>query len=556
MKNRVNSELLMIKKKELEMSTPSSFSVPMFRSDMTPEETYAYKVETEELCNFIFEGVLNRVSEPPLYDDDEEEDDAYESGGDDETFPDEPPSMEKSLAIAFEVKSKLERLKDDNINDFFKRYAEVRSFKNRSALCHRQENVLVKSLLIMDNFMSGYVVTPKIVKYQDDHERILEEIKKRSRRGRNWVIPYTFPVQQDAECRHSAVVKLLTVPDSNSTRQLTTGLRFSTMACERRFFADVSHSLGFVATPSSCEETDAPTPYLFEKPQMDIYERIIKPKHSLKKCLLPRFRARCDRETYESSLDNLAEHTSFFAGLWALCSRANLENSVLSAVVSRPQEASFLLRGGDDDDADAAKTVERVRHAIDSIGKRRDMSLTRTFLEFVGCVELTTIGNNQDFYSDLTERYKSASDSNGVHLWTLFDVIKRCFNDSLPVDWRKYLGGDDKHLNMVPSVPNTDESGAVFETCRFVLRCSEIILGSAKRRLGQTLTREEWHRLFTKHASSWTGRMAVVYEKVMNTNDSRTTENFINSSSFLSNNNIGKKISLNTTKSEKIRFAC
>ncbi|KAK3887326.1 hypothetical protein Pcinc_008590 [Petrolisthes cinctipes] len=126
-------------------------------------------------------------------------------------------------------------------------------------------------------------------------------------------------MQQDAECHHSAVVKLLTVPDNNSMRQLTTALRFSKMACKRRFFADVSHSLGFVATPSSCEETDAPTPYLFEKPQMDIYERII--KHSLKKCLLPRFRARYDRETNESSLDNLAEYTSFFAGLWALCSR-------------------------------------------------------------------------------------------------------------------------------------------------------------------------------------------------------------------------------------------
>ncbi|KAK8374170.1 hypothetical protein O3P69_007885 [Scylla paramamosain] len=39
-------------------------------------------------------------------------------------------------------------------------------------------------------------------------------------------------------------------------------------------------------------------------------------------------------------------------------------------------------------------------------------------------------------------------------------------------------------------------------------------------------------------------------------NDSRTTENFINSSTFLTNNNASKKISINETKNERIRQAC
>ncbi|KAK8407561.1 hypothetical protein O3P69_002252 [Scylla paramamosain] len=46
---------------------------------------------------------------------------------------------------------------------------------------------------------------------------------------------------------------------------------------------------------------------------------------------------------------------------------------------------------------------------------------------------------------------------------------------SLPLDWHKLLG-NNKHLNLVPNALNTDEYGALFETARFISKCSEVIL--------------------------------------------------------------------------------
>nr|GBG35367.1 wsv343-like protein [Hemigrapsus takanoi nimavirus] len=567
-KNRVNKELFLIKKKELEMSTPSTISEPIARGSMTPEEVYRYKADTDKLCRDMFDVILEVEAEAAREEEGEcsSDDENYESCGEDDAFSDEEPSLDKDAVMEVERKVVQERLKEDVINGFFNRYAEVRSFKSRSALCHRQKYISVNSLLVTDKLLSGYVVTPKIVKYQDDHACILEEVRSRSKRGKGWVVPYTFPVDKLTGsncCCCEGGVKLLVVPDSYSVRQLTTALRFNTMACERRFFTDVSTSLGFVPQADAHPPSSPSSSFFFNTDNSkycDFYENIIKVQEDLRSCLLPRFRARYAAERYDSSMKNLEGHTSFFAGLWAICAKANLENTVLSAVVSCPQEASYTLKGNSNA-ANNDSMAKHVARAVEAIGTRKQTSIVKTFLEFAGCVDLvsmdkkttTPIEADQDFYLKLVKTYRRANDCNGTHLWSLFSVMKRCFDNSLPLDWRKLLG-NNRHLNLVPNAPNTDESGALFETARFISRCSELTLGKARRRLKECITREEWRDLLT--GNGWSSKIALVYEKVMNTNDSRTTENFINSSTFLSNNNVSKKISINETKNEKIRQAC
>lgn len=568
-KHRVNKELFLIKKKELEVSTPSIISVPIARDSMTPEEVYRYKADTDELCRDMFDAILEVEAEAVRKEEGEEcssDDEDYESCGEDDAFSDEEPSLDKDAVMKEERKVVQERLKEDVINGFFSRYAEVKSFRSRSALCHRQKYISVNSLLVMDGLLSGYVVTPKIVKYQDDHARILEEVRSRSKRGKGWVVPYTFPVDKlsgSSCCCCKGGVKLLVVPDSSSVRQLTTALRFNTMACERRFFTDVSTSLGFVPQ-ADAHPPSSSSSFLFfntdNSKYCDFYQNIIKVQEELRSCLLPRFRARYAAETYDSSMKNLKNHASFFAGLWAICAKANLENTVLSAVVSCPQEASYTLKGNSNA-ANNDSMAKHVARAVEAIGNRKQTSIVKTFLEFAGCVDLVSMDKkttisieaDQDFFLKLVNTYNCVNDCNGTHLWTLFSVMKRCFDNSLPLDWRKLLG-NNRHLNLVPNAPNTDESGALFETARFISRCSELILGKTRRRLKECITREEWRDLLT--GNGWSSKIALVYEKVMNTNDSRTTENFINSSTFLSNNNVSKKISINETKNEKVRQTC
>ena len=571
-KNRVNKELFLIKKKELEMSTPSISSVPIARESMTPEEVYRYKADTDKLSRDMFDVILEVEAEAVREEEEEEEecspdDEDYESCGEDEAFSDEEPSLDKDAVMKVERKVVQERLKEDVINSFFNRYADVRSFRSRSALCHRQKYISVNSLLVMDKFLSGYVVTPKIVKYQDDQARILEEVRIRSKRGKGWVVPYTFPVDKLTGsdcCSCKGGVKLLVVPDSSSIRQLTTALRFNTMACERRFFTDVSTSLGFVPQADAHPLSSSSSSLFFNTDNSkycDFYENIIKVQEDLRSCLLPRFRARYATETYDSSVKNLEDHASFFAGLWAICAKANLENTVLSAVVSCPQEASYTLKGNNSNATNKDSIAKHVARAIDAIGNRKQISIVKTFQEFAGCVDLvsmdkratTLIEADQKFFSELVKTHNRVNDCNGTHLWTLFSVLKSCFDNSLPLNWHKLLG-NNRHLNLVPNAPNTDESGALFETARFISRCSELILGKTRKRLKECITREEWRNLLT--GNGWFSNIALVYEKVMNTNDSRTTENFINSSTFLSNNNVSKKISINETNNEKIRQAC
>ena len=552
-KNRVNKELFLIKKKELEMSTPSITSVPIARESMTPEEVYRYKADTDKLCREMFDVILE-VEEAEEEGGGDCSSNDYESCGEDNAFSDEEPGLDKDAVMEVEKKVVRERLKEEVINDFFNRYAEVRSFRSRSALCHRQQYISVSSLLLMDKFLSGYIVTPKIVKYQDDHARILEEVRSRSKRGKGWVVPYTFPVTEEGGCCcKDGVVKLLVVPDSSSVQQLTTALRFNTLACERRFFTDVSTSLGFV-TQADAHPISSSSFFNTENSKYcDFYENIIKVQDNLRSCLLPRFRARYAAEMYDSSMKNLEDHASFFAGLWAICAKANLESTVLSAVVSCPQEASYTLKGNSNNNN--SNDSKHVARAVEAIGNRKQISLVKTFLEFAGCVDLVSMKTTADenFFLKLVNTYNRANDCNGTHLWTLFSVMKRCFNNSLPLNWCKLLG-NNRHLNLMPSVPNTDESGVLFETARFISRCSELILGKTRRRLKECISREEWRDLLT--GDGWFSKIALVYEKVMNTNDSRTTENFINSSTFLSNNNVSKKICINETKNEKIRQAC
>ena len=545
-KNRVNKELFLIKKKELDMSIPSINSVPITRESMTSEEIYRYKADTDKLCRDMFDVILEVEAEARKEEQCESDDENYESFGEEIAFSDEDSSSVGRKAIQ-------ERLKEDVINDFFKRYAEVKSFRSRSALCHRQKYVSIDFLLVTDKLLSGYIVTPKIIKYQDEQDRILEELRCRSKRGKGWIVPYTFPVDK-MKCHCKGGVKLLVVPDNFSIRQLTTALRFNTMACERRFFTDVSTSLGFV--PRANAHSPPPTSSLFFKTNdskyCDFYENIIKVQEDLRSCLVPRFRARYAAETYDSSMKNLEEHASFFAGLWAICAKANLENTVLSAVVSCPQEACYILKDNIVNNISIAKHVAR---AVEALGNRKQITIIKTFLEFSGCVNLIAMDKeiDPDFFLKLVNTYKRANDCNGTHLWTLFSVMKRCFDDSLPLDWCRLLG-NNRHLNLVPNAPNTDESGALFETARFIFRCSEMILGNARKRLKECIAKEEWRELLG--GNGWFSKITLVYEKVMNASDSRTTENFINSSTFLSNNNVSKKIALNETENEKIRQAC
>ncbi|KAK8407545.1 hypothetical protein O3P69_002238 [Scylla paramamosain] len=62
-KSRISKELFLIKKKELEISTPSITSVPIGRESMTPEEVYRYKSDTDKLCRDMFDVILEVETE-------------------------------------------------------------------------------------------------------------------------------------------------------------------------------------------------------------------------------------------------------------------------------------------------------------------------------------------------------------------------------------------------------------------------------------------------------------------------------------------------------------
>ena len=570
-KNSINRDLMLLKGKELYMTSANEGMSIVCKSDMSPDESFRYKSNTEFLVKDMFNVIKKDITaiEKKCEDENEDEDDNFLFEDDDDEKEKDGVRGEDDESDKHPSPTSCISFNDDIVNDFFNRYSEVKSFTCRSALCHRQEFVSIDAILVLDKFLSGYIVTPKVVKDYNNHEEVLKEVRERSARGHRWVIPFSFPISEikGDSCKCEKCVKLLCIPESNNLKQLVKALRFNTMACERRFFTDASMSLGFVKIVRRQQQQHhfEPIGNQFDtkaSKYCGYYNNVVKEQNGIAECLKPRLRAIYGKDYYVRQ-KKLRDHISFFTGLWAMASKANLEESVLTAVMSRPSEACFTLsQKSKNEEDDSAARRKQVKHAFDQIGSR-SQTLSGSFLEMVECTRRInslvhkSVHKDRQYFLGLIQTYRDGKECNGTHLHILFSNVKQCFDNSLPVDWKKLLGKNiTRVFNVVKGAPNSDESGALFECARFMSTCARIMLGTpADSKLTKSLSAREWEDLLSGSNLGWIHSLALDYESVMNVSDARTTENFINASAFLSGNDMLKHIGIKPTENEKIRYA-
>ncbi len=121
-------------------------------------------------------------------------------------------------------------------------------------------------------------------------------------------------------------------------------------------------------------------------------------------------------------------------------------------------------------------------------------------------------------------------------------VVKRCFLDSLPINWD----------NLIPDLllpfqtnPSTNETGVIFEISRFVSKVVVLLSDELSEMYTRLLTEGECTKLL-KDDKSWIAKIARVYDHVTNVDDSRATEHYIRSSEFLSSNDMCDKVKFET----------
>lgn len=144
--------------------------------------------------------------------------------------------------------------------------------------------------------------------------------------------------------------------------------------------------------------------------------------------------------------------------------------------------------------------------------------------------------------------------SAGSNIWFILEGLERCFNNSLPLNLSSIcIDTVDKVLNLTCGVSNIDESGTVFETCRFLSCLSRLSFGSSLQR---SIGFEKWKKLFqTDPKDDWLAGLALAYEMALCDNDVRPMENFIDTSNFLKNNNMFDKLSINKTNNDFLRLS-
>ena len=500
---------------------------------------------------------------------------------------------------------------DVAMDDFFHGVGDNRSFKYRAALCHRQEYVAVDVLRVLEKHM-GRLLT---VRMMNGKEKILKELRVRSRRMHDWVVPFSMPTdeiddfldlgidkgtrEEDAcQCfgaysggysdrrnnKECGCVKLLVIPPSIHLKNLITALRFNTMASERRYFSDVSSALGFVR---SSEETTkknidlsviedrwgAMATYKCEGEFLKgaaecsgVYTNVMKADRELIDVIRPRMRVRKNIADANNAVADARSnaHTGFFAGVWGLSAEHDLETTTLGPAVRAPDGPTPVLKLGD-----VEKRIHGNRQSLASEAKNffkenSEMSFYECFREMAECVNRTTVSRGRalvgcvisredsSFFASLVRKYGSSVRPPGAKLWTLLDTVDSCFENSLPVDWKSVVPDwTNIILNLTEGAPNIDESGAVFEASRFLSVCARSFFGHS---LDKTLDAEGWTRLLTDR-KTWLGDLARAYEVAMADNDTRAIECFIDSSNFMTNNNMAAKLKLKRTEDEGERYS-
>nr|BDV50171.1 MAG: wsv343-like protein [Chiromantes dehaani nimavirus] len=472
----------------------------------------------------------------------------------------------------------------DVMADFFNCVNNNRSFIFRASLCHRQKYVSVEVVRALEKEL-GRLLTLK--KHSNSHDQVLKEICERSERMRDWIVPFTMPsnsidifsnldVKLSDHCNCFQVysgskqgescekcIKLLVIPPSIHLKSLIVALKFNTMASERRYFSDVSAALGFTVSRNkrksnilsenrwnSFSKYKCGGKFLAKTSTCGLYENVIMADNETVTAFKPRTASRKkSAEIKNKNLNN--KHTGFFSGVWALCANHDLETTVLGSTVSSPFSPTPLLKMSGGEIADTEARISLAADAKRFFEHNSLLSFFTCFEQMVECMNRTNLtpgGSSGDdaFFSGLIKKHGQKIP--GAKLWILLLTVSECFKNSLPVDWANLITNwTSDVLNLTGGVNNIDESGAVFEISRFLSVCARSFFGSC---LNVPLGVEVWEKLLNEQC--WVGKLARAYEAAIEDNDVRVAENFINSSNFMTNNNMKDKLKIVPTENDSI----
>nr|GBG35434.1 wsv343-like protein [Metapenaeus ensis nimavirus] len=492
-------------------------------------------------------------------------------------------------------------------DEFFKSVNENRSFKFRTSLCHRQEHVSVPLVRMMEKELGRLLTLEHSVPL--NNLNTLREIRKRNKRMRNWVIPYTMPITEidsfmdmsvqisregpcccfqtySGHCNGGEVpevhasgscIKLLVLPPTIHLKSLTEALKLNTMACERRYFSDVSTALGFIITPPPISSDTSVSEvksnrweafrrdkcggdFLFGVSTSGLYEQLILADIQTTEAFGPRLDARRKRARINAAVaakENVSSnaHTGFFAGVWALCADHDLETTVLGSTITSPSRPTPLMELTDNETTNFNTFVKDAMGAQNYFARNPSIPFFECFEQMRECMARTNLTgcsnakSDNKFYSDLVREY-GGLEIPGIKMWTVFLTIAECFKNSLPLHWPSVVPEWSRRvLNLTEGVPNVDESGAVFEAAKFASVCARKFFCHC---LNHTLGVETWERLLGER--NWIGNLAKAYEKAAEENDIRVMESFIDSSTFLSNNNMSDKLKIDPTRDNDVKY--
>nr|BDT63070.1 MAG: wsv343-like protein [Trachysalambria curvirostris nimavirus] len=490
------------------------------------------------------------------------------------------------------------------IVDFFKSVNDNRSFKFRTSLCHRQEYVSVGLVRELERDLGRLLTIKHCVSFSDTE--LLAEIRKRSERMRDWVVPYTMPInnidsffdlsaesdggmqcqcfqrysgcdgiEDQGSCR-AGCIELLVLPQSIHLKSLTTALKFNTMACERRYFSDVSTALGFLdVSPArdigyssiganrrwaAFRRDKCGGEFLSRVPTSGLYEKMTLADSKTIEAFGPRFDARkkrADINTATRDGTGSSSHSGFFAGVWALCADHDLETTVIGSTVISPSDPTPLMKLTESESSLLDESIKEATEARNFFASSPSISFLDCFEEMKECMMKTNITGRSDsnsdnrFFSALVRDHGGGSQIPGVRMWIMFSAVSECFKNSLPLHWPSMVPNWSKRvLNLTEGVSNIDESGAVFEAAKFASVCARSFFGHC---LNHSLPIETWKRLLMEQ--SWIGNLARAYEKAAEDSDIRVMESFIDSSAFLSNNSMGDKLKIDPTKDGHVKYS-
>ncbi|AAK77835.1 ORF166 [White spot syndrome virus] len=494
-------------------------------------------------------------------------------------------------------------------DDVFRDVNFIKTFNFRSSLCHRQKYVSTVIVEEMEKNLCDVLTLDNSAAESGD---ILKEINRRSLRMRNWVVPFTMPVREIVKpnvnsedgtansnnnippfCSCASLnnfksdsplssnntmsnekcIKLLPIPSSKHLKDLTVALRFNTMACERRYFSDVTAALGFVKKDKvngnirsildnkrwdAIKQCKLAGKCLSSALPLGIYENVISEDNKLINTFRPRSLARLACSSGGDGVSDKSVNNGFFSGIWALCANQDLESVVLGSTVVDPLKPTKVFNQSL---SEKELKEKRQQMCLDAANYFKDHNVSKLniyecFKMMEECIMRTALNgktsNDSEFFSNLITRYGSGTNSPASRLWTILETVRECFNNSLPIDWGSLVkdwDGSDM-LNLKAGVSNVDESGAVFELSEFLGVSARAFFG---KDLDTNLDADTWECLLNDDNKDWKAQVAKAYEFALKDNDIRSVENFINSSNLLTNNNVIKKLKIKPTPSNDVR---